>query len=197
MGNKTNTKDYWNGLYQANDTGWDIGYPSPALAGYIDQLTDKNIQILIPGCGNSYEAKYLLDNGFTNITLIDIAPQLTAALKEKFSSYRPDNLQIITGDFFEHEGSYDLILEQTFLSALHPSLRSAYAEKMHSLLQPGGRLAGVLFNRQFDDSPPYGGSIEEYKNMFSEKFVMRIMVPCYNSIERRSGTEVFILLQAR
>jgi methyl halide transferase len=132
-------KDYWNELYQSNDTGWDIGYPSPAIQAYMDQLENKNLSILIPGCGNSYEAEYLLQNGFTNITLIDIAPLLTQALEVRFQ-HSKDKVSIITGDFFEHEGKYDLILEQTFLSALPPSLRPAYADKMHSLLNPGGKL---------------------------------------------------------
>lgn len=190
-------RDYWNELYKSMDTGWDIGYPSPALQQYIDQLTDKNIRILIPGCGNSYEAGYLLQRGFTDITLIDIAPVLTQALEEKFGPVADGRLRIITGDFFEHEGRYDLILEQTFLSALHPSLRDRYAEKMYRLLQPGGILAGVLFNRHFEESPPYGGDEAAYRALFSQWFDIRVLAPCYNSIERRTGAEVFINLRAK
>ena len=45
---------YWNSQYNANTTGWDLGQVSPPLKAYIDQLTNKNLRILIPGCGNTY-----------------------------------------------------------------------------------------------------------------------------------------------
>ncbi len=192
------SKDYWNNLYASNETGWDIGYPSPAIKDYVDQLKDKTIPILIPGCGNAYEAEYLLNQGFTNVTLIDIAPLVTQKLREKFSGDSSKRIQIITGDFFEHEGKYQLIIEQTFLSALDPSLRRKYVEKMHSLLFKGGHLTGVIFNKIFDEpGPPFGGTIEEYRAMFSPRFEIKQMEPCYNSIERRSGNEAFINLIAK
>lgn len=197
MKNKLSDQQYWNNLYQTQDTAWDIGYPSPALKEYIDQLTDKNQSVLIPGCGNSYEADYLLKQGFTHITLIDISPLLTATLETKFRSYLGKQLNIITGNFFDLAGRYDLILEQTFLSALHPSLRTKYANKMHELLNPGGKLVGVLFNRTFEEGPPFGGSQEEYINLFKEKFEIKTLEPCYNSIDRREGTEVFINVKAK
>jgi hypothetical protein len=50
-------------VIRSNETGWDLGQVSPPLKAYIDQLTDKNLRILIPGCGNSYEAEYLLEKG--------------------------------------------------------------------------------------------------------------------------------------
>ena len=198
MTGKAMSKDYWNNLYDKDEIGWDIGFPSPPLKEYIDQLTNKNIAILIPGCGNAYEAEYLLTQGFTDVTLIDIAPLLTAALERKFKKHLGKRIKIITGDFFEHTGSYNLVLEQTFLSALNPSVRPAYVEKMHSLLAKDGHLAGVLFSHVFEEEgPPFGGTLQEYKLMFSKKFKIKKLEPCYNSIERRKGSEVFINLVAK
>lgn len=192
------SKDYWNNLYDKDEIGWDIGFPSPAIKEYIDQLINKDIAILIPGCGNAYEAEYLIAQGFTNVTVIDIAPSLTAALENKFHNAVGKSIKIITGDFFEHNSSYDLVLEQTFLSALDPSVRSLYVDKMHSLLVKGGHLTGVLFGQVFEEEgPPYGGTLQEYKLMFSKKFKIKKLEPCYNSIERRKGSEVFINLVAK
>ena len=56
----------WNQRYISNNTGWDIGYVSTPIKEYIDQITNKNIKILIPGCGNAHEAEYLFKNGFKN-----------------------------------------------------------------------------------------------------------------------------------
>jgi len=66
--------------------------------------------------------------------------------------------QLIYGDFFAHEGRYDLILEQTFFCAIDPSLRISYAQNCASLLEDKGTLPGLLFNRIFDmPGPPFGG----------------------------------------
>ena len=185
-------KDYWNDRYTKGESSWDIGYVSTPLKEYIDQLDNKNISILIPGCGNAYEAEYLLQKGFNNITLIDISTVAAEAVKEKFASYG-DKLKVIRGDFFELQQKFDLILEQTFFCALDPSLRKNYAAKMYDLLKQDGKLAGLFFNRSFDDSPPFGGNKEEYMNLFAPLFDILVMEKAYNSIERRMGTELFMI----
>ena len=189
------SKQFWEERWTNQQTGWDLGEASAPVRAFADQLPDKTISILIPGCGNAYEAAYLLEKGFTDITLIDIAEQPVKHLRETLKPGSNQALRIIQGDFFEHEGSYDLILEQTFFCALDPSLREAYAKKMASLLRPGGMLAGVLFNRDFEGGPPFGGHIDEYRNLFAPYFQISILEPCYNSIAPRAGTEAFILLE--
>jgi SAM-dependent methyltransferase len=190
--NRELNKDYWNNRYLQQQTGWDIGSVAPPLKEYIDQLIDKNISILIPGCGNAYEAAYLLQQGFKNVTLVDIAPAATAAVEDKLSTYINNGLQIITGDFFDLKTTYDLILEQTFFCALDPTLRSVYVEKMVSLLNPGGKLVGLLFNRHFEGGPPFGGSKLEYQELFTPQFNIQMMDTAYNSIGPRAGTELFV-----
>ena len=182
---------YWDKRYLEHSTGWDIGEISKPLKTYIDQLPNKSLKMLIPGCGNSYEAAYLLENGFTNITLIDISPVLTSILQKKLPIKVYPTLKIHTGDLFELNDQYDLILEQTFFCALDPSLREAYAKKMKNLLNPGGKLAGVLFNRNFEGGPPFGGNEEEYQALFSKYFKINILALCHNSIIPRSGMELF------
>lgn len=185
---------YWDKRYLETETGWDIGKVSTPLKEYIDQLENKHISILIPGCGNSYEADYLLQEGFTNITLIDISPVLVGLIREKFASTIGKQLHVICGNFFKLEQQFDLVLEQTFFCALDPLLRNDYVDKMFDVLNPGGKLAGVLFNRAFEGGPPFGGNLDEYVQLFSEKFVVKTMAACYNSIEPRKGSEVFVVL---
>lgn len=182
---------FWNERYQNNQTGWDLNGPSTPLKEYIDQIEDKNIRILIPGCGNAYEAEYLIQQGFTSITLVDISDVLVNNLKEKFIDN--PSINIINQDFFDLDGNFDLILEQTFFCALSPSLRTNYVNKIHDLLAPNGLLVGVLFQVDFGQPyPPFGGSKVEYKNLFSEKFKIEKLETCYNSIKPRKGSELFI-----
>lgn len=182
-------QEYWDAQYKAQATGWDLGEIAPPIKSYIDTLTNKDIAILIPGCGNSYEADYLLEKGFTNINVIDIAPTLVENLKQKFAAN--SNIKIILGDFFEHQGSYDLIIEQTFFCALPPTMRQKYVWKMHQLLAENGILAGLLFNRTFEVSPPFGGSKEEYENLFNGAFDFLKIDVAQNSIAPRANSELF------
>ena len=184
---------YWNNQYIGNSTGWDLGEVSPPIKEYIDQLTNKNLRILIPGCGNTYEAEYLLAHQFTNITVIDIAPALVEKLKKKYTSN--SCIKILLGDFFEHEGEYDLIIEQTFFCAISPTLREKYVAKMKSLLAPNGKLTGVLFDTVFEhEGPPFGGRKAQYVSLFEKHFNLKHFEKCYNSFHKRKETELFISL---
>jgi len=185
---------YWSNRYTNQTAAWDTGAITTPIKNYIDQLTDKEISILIPGCGNSYEAAYLLKNGFLNITLIDISSVLCEKLSIQFAAYLQNGLQIICGDFFKHPALYDLIVEQTFFCALEPSFRNSYATKMSQLLKPGGKLVGVLFNKHFEGGPPFGGTESEYRELFEPCFEIEIMEECYNSIPPRKAAELFIRL---
>jgi SAM-dependent methyltransferase len=183
---------YWNSRFEGNDTPWDLGQISPPLSDYFDQIFNRNLSVLIPGCGNAWEAQYLLEKGFTNITLIDISSVATQRLREKFQRYH-SNLSIITDDFFSLTGQFDLIVEQTFFCALSPVLRTNYVQKMASLLSSSGKLAGVLFNRQFEGGPPFGGLKDEYESLFSSYLDIYILADCYNSAKPRRGTELFFI----
>lgn len=181
---------FWDNRYINNDTGWDMKQVSPPLKSIIDSLNDTHLKILIPGCGNAYEAAYLALQGFTNVTLIDIAPTLINRLKKQFSD---SNIQIVLGDFFDHQGGYDLILEQTFFCALNPKLRPDYVHKCFELLNQSGSLRGVLFNINFEnDGPPFGGTQSEYESLFSPSFYLEHIDICQNSIEKRQGNELLI-----
>ncbi len=181
---------YWETRYQEQNTGWEIGYASTPLVNFIKSIENKNASILIPGCGNGYEAEYLMQNGFTNVTVIDFASTPVETMKQKFAN-KP--IKILQQDFFTHEGQYNFILEQTFFCALNPALRVSYVEKMSTLLTADGVLAGLLFNKIFETNPPFGGSKEEYQLLFSTNLHIQKMELCYNSIKAREGTELFFI----
>ncbi|MBS1927258.1 MAG: methyltransferase domain-containing protein [Ferruginibacter sp.] len=188
-------KAFWDNRYLMDQTGWDLGEVSPPLKGYFNQLKDKSVRILIPGCGNAYEAAWLMEMGFENVTLVDISGILVNELKRKLVQYDGQRVHIIEGNFFDLCGEFDLIIEQTFFCALHPSFRRQYSNKMFELLAPGGRLAGLLFNREFESGPPFGGSLYEYRELFFPQWEIKTLAPCYNSIIPRTGSELFFIFQ--
>ncbi len=184
-------RNFWDERWQTQETGWDLKSVSPPLKQYFDAMTCKNKSILIPGCGNAYEAEYLLQQGFKNITVIDISPTLTQQITERFKDNAGKELTIICGDFFKHTGSYDFIIEQTFFCALEKSRREDYVKKMHSLLKDTGVLAGLLFDKEFEASPPFGGSKEEYTGLFEPYFNIKQMEITPLSVTPRTNAELF------
>lgn len=183
----------WDNRYLHNDIGWDLGVVSPPLKAYCDQLENKELKILIPGGGNSYEAEYLFNEGFKNVYVVDLSKTALDNIKVRVPNFPAS--QLILGNFFDFEDKFDLVIEQTFFCAINPKLRPKYVSKMKSILGKNGKLVGVLFDAKlFDNRPPFGGSKKEYLTYFEPHFTIDIFEKCYNSIKSRAGRELFIKL---
>lgn len=189
-------QEFWDERWKTQQTGWDIGYPSPPIVEYFAKEKNKNLRILIPGCGNAYEAQYLLENGFTNITLVDISPTAVDILRKKFKN--ESGIKILCEDFFQLKGNFNILIEQTFFCAIKPELRASYAKKAAEILEPHGEIVGVMFGVEFEKpGPPFGGKTEEYHKIFKAYFEIIKMEPCLNSILPRSGNELFVRMMVK
>lgn len=188
---------YWNKRYLNNDFGWDIGKVSEPLKNYFNQLENKNLVILIPGAGNSYEAEYLHLRGFNNVYVCDFAAFPIQEFKKRCPSFNSSHLLNI--DFFLLKNiSFDLIIEQTFFCALNKPLRKKYFQKINNLLNQKGKLVGLLFNDYTNSKkPPFGGNKAIYLNYLKNNFQINTFETCYNSIESREGRELFINIQKK
>lgn len=184
-------ENFWQKRYENNQAGWDLGSASPPLVNYFNQLENKDLKILIPGCGNAHEAEYLFNNGFQNVFVIDLAAAPLQNLQKRVPEF-PEN-QLIQGDYFKLENTFDLIIEQTLFCAINPELRSEYVKKTSSLLNEKGKFVGLLFDRTFEGGPPFGGSKAEYLDYFKPNFKSIYMESCYNSIAPRQESEVFFV----
>ena len=185
------SEDFWENKYKANKIGWDLGEVSPPLKAYFDQLTNKDLKILIPGGGNSYEAEYLFNKGFKNVYVVDFSKTALRNVKNRVPNFPLS--QLIHTDFFELNHTFDLVIEQTFFCAINPELRAKYALKMKELLNSNGKLIGLLFDAKLnDDHPPFGGNTKEYISYFEPHFTMDIFTKCYNSFHNRQEMELFV-----
>lgn len=194
MQKRSEEQNYWTQRYHEERTGWDIGYASTPIKEYCDQLTNKNISILIPGAGNAFEAEYLWKQGFKNIFVLDISEFPLDKFKERNPDFPKD--QLLLADFFEHKNQYDLILEQTFFCSLVPTdeNRFAYAEHMAKLLKQNGKLVGIWFDIPLTgdmEKRPFGGNKTLYLKYLENRFVPKTFERCYNSIPARVGNELF------
>jgi hypothetical protein len=185
------SEEFWNNKYKNNKIGWDLGMISPPLKAYFDQLKNKELKILIPGGGNSYEAEYLFKNGFKNVFVVDLSAIALENIKRRVPSFPKS--QLIHTNFFDLDQTFDVVIEQTFFCAIQPKLRQEYAAKMNAILNSKGKLTGLLFDAVLNDEhPPFGGSKEEYVKCFQPYFEINKMDPCYNSYPNRQGMELFI-----
>lgn len=192
--NQEFSADYWQNRYQNDQTGWDVGEITTPLKEYFDQLPNVGQRILVPGCGNAYEAEYLFLRGFRKTYVADVARAPLERFALRVPSFPKD--QLLLQDFFSLQGSFDLIVEQTFFCAIDPMLRPAYARKCAELLVPGGKLVGLLFNTTFErQGPPFGGNQKEYRTYFEPFFEFLHFETAYNSILPRQGRELFIELR--
>jgi thiopurine S-methyltransferase len=187
---------YWEDRYKNNATGWDIGHISTPIKTYIDQLDNKALKILIAGAGNSYEAEYLWQQGFKNVYILDIAKLPLDNFKKRVPDFPTSHL--LHQDFFSLKMTFDLVLEQTFFCALLPSLRESYVLHMSQLMQPQGKLVGLLFQFPLSsEGPPFGGGSEEYRDRFSPYFHIKTLETCYNSIKPRADKELFFIFEKK
>lgn len=185
---------YWNQHYLDKSTGWDIGYISTPIKEYIDQLTDKSLKILIPGAGNAYEVEYLFKNGFTNTYLLDFSKKSIQNFLNRCKDFPRDH--IIHGNFFDHTGQYDLVIEQTFFSSIPPLKQVQFTKKINELLNDSGKMVGLLFNHEFQfEGPPFGGDYHHYLKLFSKHFHISKLETAYNSIKPRQNREFFVILK--
>lgn len=184
---------YWDRRWKEKEIGWDIGYASTPIISYMLAYGHKQAAILIPGCGNAHEAAWLVEHGFTNITLLDISPTAIEQVSKRFANN--NSINAVCADFFTYKGKFDLIIEQTFFCAIPITSRSDYTKKMADLLKEEGRLVGVLFDREFEyGGPPFGGHAATYRSLFADYFKVKHFESCYNSIPARAGSELFINL---
>lgn len=187
-------EQYWDTLYKKNRTGWDIGYICTPLKEYIDQITDKNLKILIPGAGHGYEAEYLYNKGFKNTYYLDYSEKAVNNFKKICPLFPESN--IIKEDFFDHKGNYDLIFELAFFTSIIPERREELADKIFQLLYPGGKYTGVFFSHEFgNEHPPFGAIKETYLELIKDKFKVKIFETAYNSIKPRANREIFFIFQ--
>lgn len=192
----TGLPSFWTERYLQGHHRWDLGTVSRPLKVYFDQLTDKGMRILVPGAGFGWEAGYLYDAGFLNTFILDFSPEALQVFQQNHPLFPASN--ILHEDFFEHQGSYDLIVEQAFFSSIPRNKRSDYVSKTHDLLRPEGRLVGLLFNHEFDfEGPPFGGTVEEYQQLFGLQFNFKVFELAHNSIKPRMLRELFLLLSKK
>lgn len=143
---------FWNERFEQGFTPWDQAGVQPAFEAFA--AAHRGLPVLIPGCGNAWEAGWLADRGY-EVRAIDFA----AAAVDRARAVLGQHAALVEeGDFFTYQPPFTpgWIYERAFLCALPKALRNRYGVRMAGLLPPGGLLAGFFFLGDTPSGPPFG-----------------------------------------
>ena len=199
MTEKEYGREDWQGHYESNDLGWDLGEVAPPFVKLWEEGKLPVGKALVPGCGRGHEVVFLAENGF-EVTAIDFSTgavtYLEGALKEKGLKGR-----VLHQDFFgldnSHEGVYDLVLEQTFFCAISPGKRQDYVQNVTRLLKPEGMLVGLFYHTDKEGGPPYNTTREDIESHFSNHFEIHQLDKTPLSAEQRKDKEWLGILKKK
>jgi hypothetical protein len=149
----------WATLWTENITPWDRSEPSPAviellqLQPILRQCAEAKVdkkKALVPGCGRGYDVGLFsreLDPGhFQEVIGLEVSPGAVDAAAGYLSDKKGDvPATVVLGDFFDKDDAhlqepFALVYDFTFLCALPPHRRPAWAQRMAEIIAPGGLL---------------------------------------------------------
>ena len=195
----------WESKYQASETPWDKGAPSPCL---VDFLTEHSVsgRVLVPGCGLGHDVRALQSSlggdAVQEVLGLDIAP---SAVEGARRLPRLGGERYEVADLFDLppalRGCFDWVWEHTCFCAIDPAQRAAYVAAVAGALRPGGHLLAVFYldpgNDSPDEGPPFEVSIAELDRLFLPRFTLvREWLPA-RAYPGREGREWMRLLALR
>lgn len=202
MVSQVSTQEFWQSLYEAGRTGWDLGGPTPVFRRLLDNQRLAPGRMVVIGAGRGYDARLFARNGF-QVTAIDFAPAAIRAMHERSDPSAP--VAIVSGDIFDLNsvlhGQFDYVLEYTFYCAIDPQRRGEYAATIKTLLRPGGRFVGLAFpldsgQRDAYDGPPYPVNPDELVALMERRgLVLKHREIPPDSVRPRLGREELIIMQ--
>ncbi|KAJ1503748.1 hypothetical protein HMI56_001973 [Coelomomyces lativittatus] len=118
---------------------------------------------------------------------------MVVSLHFTIAFHRIPNTEFRCVDFFSPTSfseTFDVVYDYTFLCALPLSLRPPWAQRMATLVRPGGTLVTLLFPiADHTDGPPFAVNVDVYRGLLSETFKEQSITQC-RSFPSREGKEM-------
>ena len=196
--NKEDNSQFWEDIYLENDTGWDLGGPTPIFQKIASKLEPKKICLI--GCGRGYDAIMFAKNNF-HVTAVDFAPSAVNAVKI-LAKENEVKLDILESDIFhlspDYNNYFDYVIEQTCFCAINPSRRLDYEKLVSNILCKNGNLIGLWFpldKKLSEGGPPYGTTVDEVKSIFNRGWKIKKEEFPKESIKPRIDREKLIVFE--
>jgi len=184
---------FWDERFESGFTPWDQAGVPAAFKSFAARHI--GLPVLIPGCGNAWEALVLARQGW-QVRAIDFSPGAIAAARDQLGAHA-DVLE--QADFFAYEPPFKpgWIYERAFLCALPPARRPDYARRMAALLPEGGLLAGFYFFGVTPKGPPFGIERADLEALLSPDFELVEDEAVTDSIPVFAGRERWLTWRRR
>jgi hypothetical protein len=176
---------FWDERFERGFTPWDQAGVQPQFEAFAAAHPD--VAVLIPGCGNAWEAGWLAERGRA-VRAIDFAPVAVASARVALG---PHAAVVEEADFYTYEPPFTpgWVFERAFLCALPPSQREHYARRMAALLRPGALLAGYFFIDEPQKGPPFPIVRAELNALLAPYFTLIDDQPATGSLAIFEGRE--------
>jgi len=161
-GSETIEVGYWDDLFEAQAgeaTEWLVSYPT--LAPHLAPYLEPHHKILVIGCGNSDLSTRLYDDGFRNITSMDISPVVIQQMKEKFGNcteMRWDVEDVMAMSY--PDNSFDVVVDKSLMDCIfhcgkHEEKVAGMLPELHRVLKKGTGIAIFLTTQGPDQVMPF------------------------------------------
>jgi len=189
----------WQEAWEEGRTPWDAGASPPVLEALVDDRELPTGTALVPGCGSGYDVVTLARDPDRRVLGIDLSP----VARDRFAALRAEShtpeerARVAVADFFTDEldgAPFALIWDYTFLCALPPELREAWAARMAEILDPDGELVTLIFpvhpKPLHPGGPPYPMPPELARGLLEPQgFAATTLEPVRHSHPPRQGRE--------
>ena len=194
---------FWEQLYAGGNDGWELGAPAPPLLAWLDSggafpAAAEPARLAVPGCGRGHDARLLAKRGY-RVWGFDFAEAAVAEARQLAAREGVD-VAIEQRDVFtlgrDYPGFFDGVWEYTCFCAIDPARRDEYAQVLHAMLRPGGRLLACFYPmREGTDGPPFPVSQADIERALVPRFRVLQAGPPSVSVERRQGLEWLVLAE--
>lgn len=157
------TASFWQQRFEAHDTPWDRGGPSPQLGAWLAAgVLRRGQSVIVPGCGAGHEVAALAAAG-CRVTALDYAPAAVELTRQRLhAAGLQADVQCADVLQWQPGAPCDAVYEQTCVCALHPDAWTAYSARLYAWLAPGGTLCALFMQARRDgaahgliEGPPY------------------------------------------
>lgn len=182
----------WEALYQAGDTRWEKGEPSPGLVDFLAAHPEwPRCSVAVPGCGTGHDVRAWARAGF-DAEGFDLAPSAICQCKEKTAAAGLKANFTLTNFLTDAPPrTFDWLFEHTLFCAINPTRRDEYVQAALRWLKPGGQFLAVHYMIRDKEGPPFGVMQEELMERFLPHFeLLQGWVP--RSYPNRTGLELML-----
>lgn len=179
FGEAVNSKAYWEQVHKSRsliESGWYQEIPKSSLDLITSSGISKTARIIDIGGGDSLLADHLLNEGFENITVLDISESAIEKAKSRLGP-KADRVTWICSDVkeFTTDMTFDLWHDRACLHFLmSPHEIEVYREKVSQYLLPGGFMVIGAFSKtgpsKCSGLSVHQYSIHELTELFSGNF---------------------------